>query len=348
MSEQGSDRLWVVHIGLDDQVAVRAANEGFIAIGWTRMGDLSPYSTREAMRARMEEVYPDWKPKSVSASYGQVFRFAHEMEIGDWVVLPVKPTREIAVGRIAGPYRFAWDDTDLAAKDLCNVRPVAWRDRYPRTVFSDKALYSFGSALTVSRSDDHLEELLSVLSGADARESEDAESSIVIVGGAAESVAAVEASRAEEVRQTTEDHLIRAWTGTKHHFEHVVAGVFEAMGYYARVTVRSGDYGVDVIAHMDPVGVTPPLLKIQAKAGVSKAGGKDARELKGCLGVGEKGVLISLAGFSPQAAEESRSTPDLVLIDGPRFVELFLGHYDRLDPRWRTRYPLESVFVPAG
>ena len=37
----------------------------------------------------------------------------------------------------------------------------------------------------------------------------------------------------------------------------------------------------------------------------------------------------------------------ITLIDGQRFVELFLQHYDKLDPAWRARLQLRPVFVPA-
>ena len=158
--------LWVIHIGHNDRIALRARDEGFVCIGWTSLGDLTRLNTREELRSALKSAYPSASPNSISSQYGQPFRFAHEMEAGDALVFPVKPTSEIVIGRIAGPYRWADDDGDLVENDLCNVRPVEWVKIVPRTVFSQSALHSFGSFLTVSTSDDHLEEVEAVLSGA--------------------------------------------------------------------------------------------------------------------------------------------------------------------------------------
>lgn len=341
------ENLWVVHIGQAKEVAERARAEGFVAIGWTELGDLERYDTRPKMRGHFEATYPAWSPAKVSASFGQVFRFAREMKVGDPVLLPLKAKRTIAIGRVAGPCEYWRHDHHLVAADRAYVRRVEWLKDAERREFSQQALYSFGSALTVSTSNDHLDEVRLVLSGAGAVAPSPKTNGLGT--GLEEDDFEVEREEtgAEAVRQQTEDYLIKAWTRTTYDFEELTAAVFRAMGYHATVTQASGDHGVDVIAHKDPLGVMPPTLKIQCKSGASTIGGKDARELKGSLSDNQKGILISLGGFARQAEEIARNTPDIVLIDGQRFVSLFLDHYDELDAAWRTRYPLVRAFVPA-
>ena len=341
-----AETLWVVHIGNDDRVALRAVDEGFVAIGWSALGDLSDHGTRPTMRAAFEAAHPEMKPKSVSSSYGQPYRFAHEMAEGDPVVLPVKPTGEIAVGRVSGPYRRS-DDAGLVAADHPHVRPVEWLAVVPRTAFTQAALHSFGSFLTVSTSDDYLEEVAAVLAAPPETEPR--------AGGAGR--ATPEPSDAEEpgaarglsesAAQETEDYLLKAWRRTGAEFEHVVAAVFEAMGYTATVTPPSGDHGVDVVAHPDPLGLEPPFVKVQAKSGTSSVGGPEVNQLKGTLNPGEQGVLVSLGKFTAQAEAAARGRADLTLVGPRRFVALFLDHYDRLAPEWRARYPLRQVYVPV-
>ncbi len=94
-----------------------ARDEGFVCIGWTNMGDLSKYTTREATKKAMESTWPNWKLAKVRASYGQVFRFAHEMKKGDPIVFPIRGTREIALGTIASGYQFS-NDPQLVKADL--------------------------------------------------------------------------------------------------------------------------------------------------------------------------------------------------------------------------------------
>jgi len=44
--------LWVVHIGNDDRIALRALEEGFVCIGWTDIGDLSGALHQAVRRCR--------------------------------------------------------------------------------------------------------------------------------------------------------------------------------------------------------------------------------------------------------------------------------------------------------
>lgn len=354
-----NSRLWVVHISNSPRIAARAQQEGFICIGWTRIGDLSPYNTREKMKAALQRAYPDWSAGSVSASYGQIFRFAHEMKPGDPVVYPIKGSRDIMIGRIKGPYRWAGDDPDLLASDYSNVRPVEWLKTVPRIAFSDAALHSFGSFSTVSTSDEHLEEVIAVLRGETATDLAAAAPAIAVPerGTATatepaptrkDAAGTTGDSLAERAQEETKDYLLRQWSRSGQEFEKVVAAVFRAMGYTANTQSGTHDLGVDVIAHPDPLGVQPPIIKIQCKSGTGTAGAPEVKQLRGLLNGPEKGVMVALGGFSNDARHVQQNDADLVLIDGDRFVELFLDHYERLEPEWRHRFPLKRVYVSVG
>ncbi len=365
---ENASHLWVIHISNHEKIAQRAQEEGFVCIGWTKMGDASPYNTREAMKTAMRKTWPDWSDPTVYASYGQVFRFAHEMKIGDPLVYPVKGSRELMIGEVSGPYRWAKDDPELFKNDYCNVRKVKWLKTVPRIVFSDAALHSFGSFSSVSTSDEHLEEVIAVLkkvkgvegptvtgtatpskASRNTPETGTGETAVPSTGGGAVDVVPPEVSNlAERAIEETKDYLLRQWSRTGTDFEQVVAGVFRAMGYTATTQRGTHDLGVDVVAHPDPLGVQPPLLKIQCKSGTNTVGGPAIKQLRGLLNGPEKGVIVSLGGFTNDARHVQQNDADLVLIDGERFVELFLEHYDRLAPEWRHRFPLTRVYVATG
>lgn len=344
---ENKSRLWVVHISNDEAGARRAQDEGFICIGWTRIGDLSPHDTREKMKAAYRRGFPEASDGSIRSSYGQVYRFAHEMQVGDPLVYPVKGSRDILIGEVAGPYRWAADDAALVAADYCNVRKVRWLKRVPRIVFSQDALHSFGGFSSVATSDDYLEEVIGVLKGEKVTPPTGR-------GKTSERDEEVEAdgergpNLAERAVEETKDYLLRQWSGSAQKFEEVVAWVFRAMEYTARVQAGTHDLGVDVVAHRDPLGVQPPLLKIQAKSGTGKVSGGDVKQLRGLLNQGEKGVLVALGGFTNDARHVQQNDADLVLIDGDRFVELFLQFYDRLEDEARSRFPLQRVHVFVG
>ncbi len=341
----GKDTLWVVHIGKDDRIPLRARDGGFVCIGWTDVGDLSQYRTREAMKAAMAKTYPGWKPQKVSSCYGQVFRFAHEMQIGDPLVFPIKQTREIAIGRIKSDHRFVPPGDELHELDYANVRDVEWLRIVPRTAFSKAALHSFGSFSSVSTSNDFLEEVVAVIKGQSATPTDEKRPVIGADTGADEDEEdAVDLF--ETATQETEDYLLRAWHRSGAAFEHVVAAVLEAIGYTATVTSASRDHGVDVIAHPDPLGLEHPFVKVQAKSGTSTIGEPDVSQLIGSLFENEKGIFVSLGGFTSDARAKARHSAKVSLIDAKQFVSLFLDHYEKLDPSWRAKYPLTRVYVP--
>ncbi|MEM8757847.1 MAG: restriction endonuclease [Planctomycetota bacterium] len=97
-----------------------------------------------------------------------------------------------------------------------------------------------------------------------------------------------------------------------------------------------------------PLGVTPPLLKIQAKSGTSTIGAPAVKQLRGVLNPGEKGVLIGLGGFSSDAKHTEQNDANLILIDADRCMDLFLSSYDRLSAEMRHRLPLQQVYVVAS
>jgi restriction system protein len=250
------------------------------------------------------------------------------------------------IGEIAGPYRWADDDKELYQNDYCNIRKVKWIKTVPRISFSRPALHSFGSFSSVSSSDEYLDEVKAVLRG-DVTSASNTDASDQPDVIADEPPTADQVNQADQTVQETEDYLLNQWSRTAQDFEEIVAAVFRAMGYTATTQSGTHDLGVDVIAHPDPLGVQPPRLKIQAKSGTSTVGAPAVKQLRGIRNDGEKAVLIALGGFSNDALHVQQNDADVVLIDGARFVELFLEFYERLEPEMRHRFPLKRVYVPA-
>ena len=60
-------------------------------------------------------------------------------------------------------------------------------------------------------------------------------------------------------------------------FEMFTAGLPQAMGYRTEVTPASGDGDVDVIAYRDPLGLEPPIIKVQCKRTLNTIGGPDVQ-----------------------------------------------------------------------
>ena len=331
-------RVWGIHMG--EHVAARPVDQSYVAIGWTALGDLRQYPDRETFKAALATHFPDKKAGSRPVDAGVLFRFTHEMRAGDIVVYPSKHDRMVNIGRFTGAFEHLAADPD----DYPNRRQVEWLGHFPRNEFSQSALNEIGAFITVFSIQGNKGEFLakigmagSVNAAPVAETAEEAPDDDTVT---------VAVSKQAEV--TTGDFVIRQIMAklSGYEFEEFVAHLLECMGYTARVTQRSGDGGVDVIAHRDKLGFEPPILKVQCKRKTDQVPRPEVDQLLGTLGEGEYGLFITLGSFSRQSIDLERNRPKLRLIDGEQLVELVLENYARLAPRYRTMIPLKQIYVP--
>ena len=155
-------------------------------------------------------------------------------------------------------------------------------------------------------------------------------------------------STSQLAQENTADFIVRRLHSqlSGYEFEHFVAHILECMGYSARVTEKSGDGGVDVIAHTDQLGFQPPIIKVQCKRQTGQIGEPEVSQLLGTLGEGEYALFVTLGSYSRSAWVRERNNPRLRLIDGEDFVTLVLQHYASISPRYRLLLPLKQIYVP--
>ena len=111
------------------------------------------------------------------------------------------------------------------------------------------------------------------------------------------------------------------------------------------MTPYVADGGVDVVAHKDPLGLEPPLLKVQCKHTAAVQSRPDVQRLIGTLSVGELGLFVTMGSYSRDAVDLERVRQDLRLLTGQDVVEMSLQHYKDLPQKWRSRMPLREVYV---
>lgn len=325
--------LWGIHAGKTGDASALFRNQNCVAVGWVDMGDLSQVpSDREAFKQKVAQVYPNIKPGAIPNYAGQLFRFVHEMQIGDLVAYPDKFERKIFLGEVSGSYSY----DPKKSSEYPNSRSVKWLGSFPRTQFSQGALYEVGSAMSFFQVKNFADEFRAALEGkATAVNAVEQDETVALVSG--------------EIEDTTRDFILKRlsqeFKGLP--LEGFVVHLFEAMGYHARLTQRN-EPSVDVIAHKDHLGIEPPIIKIQVKSSEGTASDKDVSALCGKLGVGEAGVFITLGGYSSHARDQEKNRPNLRLIDGDELVELVLQHYERFDAKHKGVLPLRRVYVPES
>lgn len=297
--------------------------------------------TRDQVATEVRRVHPDASPGRVGQWTGQLYRFATELQEGDPVVTPDTASRDLLIGSIAGPYEFRVGGVVNGAYH--HVRRVTWRGRRSRDRLSKQALFGIGSVATLFQPKAETQrELLALIRG------ETANPERVPIQPPDETVEEVVqddlvadlASRSAELIGRSLARL------SDNQMEDLVAGVLRAMGYFTQTaSATGGDGGVDVLAARDPLFVEPPIIKVQVKHRAEKAAPADIRALAGILGDDERGIFVSMGGFSA-IARDNRAVARITLIDATRLQVLLIEYYERLDTNTKALVPLRKLYFP--
>ncbi len=323
--------IWGIHAGKTGDADRLFLNENCIAVGWVKMGDLGVLNAdREAFKAKVAETYPDKKPGAIPNNAGQLFRFLHEIKIGDIVVYPSKQDRQIHIGRVDGNYKY----NPAKEPGYPNLRPVKWIRVFPRTHFSQGALYEIGSAMSLFQIKNYAEEFRAALEGKKSTLPIKEDDTVALI--------------AEDIEETTRDFILKrlAQELKGHPLAEFIAHLLETMGYRARISPEGPDGGIDIIAHKDELGFEPPIIKVQVKSSEGSIGDPVVSALYGKVSTSEFGLLVTLGTFTAQANNFARSKSNLRLIDGEELVSLIFQHYESFDSKYKGLLPLKKVYVP--
>lgn len=327
--------FWGIH---NNERSLDLVGEGFVSVGWEELGDLSQIPLdRDALKSRLAAAYPSAKPGALPVWAGLLWRFMHDIQIGDYVISPRKSDRTLSFGVIDSDFYV-----EPGAELHPNRRRVHWiKTGVSRDEFSKAALNEIGSALTLFRVKTNVDEFLRYFSIPEAASAPFLPAVDVVE-------LAEDEPTAERVETYARDFVVDILRHMDpYRFEHFVAGVLRAMGYRATVTVASGDGGVDVVASRDPLGIEPPIIKVQCKRMTSTVGAPDVQRLAGALAHGgsELGVFVTLGTYSTDALHLERTRQDLRLVNGKQLIDLVLEHYEQLDAEWKRTLPLRRVYA---
>lgn len=333
-------RIWGIHMPVwvnDDPV-----DTGRAYIGWPRVGDILQIpGNREAYKDAVARAYPDKKPGAIPVDAGTLFRFVHEIQAGDMVVYPSKHNRMVNIGRTTGR-RWYQPQPDNGEDDMPNCLGVEWLGQYPRDNFSQAALNEIGSFITLFAVRSNGSEFLAKVGVQPPK---------VAPAAPVDDIPLPDDEVSQKVTKVAEesaaDFIIRRLHTllSGHDFEHFVAHLMECLGYITRVTQKSGDGGVDVIAHTDPLGLQPPIIKIQCKRQTLPVGEQLVSQLLGTLGAGEYALFVTLGSYSAPALARERNTPQIRLIDGKQLVGMIQEAYPKMSHKYRQIIPLRQIYV---
>ena len=320
-------RIWGIHT-LDDNLFLK---ENVIAIGWNEIGDLSKIAPdRDAFKKKYIETYPDDKKMQVATSAGMLYRFTHEVQIGDYIVFPSKINREINIGIVESDYIYEPD-----TESYVQQRKVKWLKHLPRTSFSQGALYEIGSAMSFFSVRNYADEFLAALD-------KNFKGTVSSDTADDETVAAT----ADEIIENTRDYILKELSRNLkgYDLEEFVADLLSAMGYRTTISPHGGDSGIDITAYKDEL---PPRILVQVKSQDGDIKETTIQSLKGAMREGDYGLFVTLSNYTKKAQKYLDNTPIIRGINGKELVDLILKYYDSLSEKYRKMIPLKMVYIPV-
>lgn len=278
MAENEEIRVWGIHTQ-DDKLFLQ---DNKIAIGWHDFGNLSKVeATRDAFKEHYAEVYTDAKKGSIPTSSGMLYRFIHEVQIGDYVVFPSKSDRMINIGVVQGEYTYV-----ESAGEYVQQRDVKWIRHLPRTAFSQGALYEIGLAMSLFAVKKYADEYLAALD-------KDFKKNTIITNEDDDSVAAT----ADDIVESTRDFILKELSKNLkgYDLEGFVADLLRAMGYRTTISAHGGDSGIDITVYKDEL---PPRILVQVKSQDGDIRETMIQSLKGAMREGDYGLFVTLSNYT--------------------------------------------------
>jgi 5-methylcytosine-specific restriction protein B len=129
--EDKTIRYWLIAPGQQAMFWDKWQEEGVIAIGWNKLGDLRRYSDKESLTNKLKEAYGN--DSSMVNNTVTTFSFCHLMSVGDYVFAKKGTSEILGFGQITSDYIY-----DSTRDTFHHVRHVNWLSKGNWTISKDE------------------------------------------------------------------------------------------------------------------------------------------------------------------------------------------------------------------
>ena len=338
--------LWLIRAGSRGEHEQKFLDEGRVYVAWEELDvDLGALPDRQALIEVLEDRFPDEKAKALLNWSSQVWPFAKDMAVGDWVAMPSKLQSGLYFGELTSDYHFE----ALGPNPYYHWRSINWfSGLIPRTVFSQDLLYSFGAFMTICRIQRNDAEARVKAMAARNWKAEGVKDSaprtpVGLQGSAGGEEAADSANvNLEELAADRIERLIEArFKG--HGLTALVEAILQAEGYSTYRSPEGADGGA--------LGFGKPQICVEVKSGSDPV---DRPTVDKLIGAGQKFgaetcLFVSWAGFKSNVQKElARDFFRVRLWSRKELLEKLFAHYYKLPEEMRLALPLKRVWMVAS
>lgn len=141
-----------------------------VCIGWSKLGDLSNVDSKERLSELYEANY-DKNSRGQGQDVGQIWRFIHDMKVGDYVIFAENSVFHI--GRIMSDYCYDQVERESQNSDYRSNRRVKWlKKNISRSVLSANLHNSLKTAMSIWTLNDYKSAVLDLLRGTYVKDSD--------------------------------------------------------------------------------------------------------------------------------------------------------------------------------
>jgi restriction system protein len=344
-------KFWTIRAGKQGERTQWALNRGLIGGGWQGIPDLTGVTDREQIRRVVEEVRGGSK-NSVGNYTGQLWAMTNAIKPGDFMVLSVRATSQIAIGEVTKGYHYLASEEDPNQR---HVLAVKWlRTDIPKSAIKQDLLYQMGSALTVFRignndADYRLEQVLNTGRDPGARTTFSGDTSSPAPKQAelgqepeGEALDLAEIAQDEIAKRLQEDFK-------GHELSELITELLTAEGFICHMSPPGSDGGADVLAGMGPLGMDSPKLVVQVKSQTSAVSDMVIQQLDGAIRrfKADQALLVTFGGVTGPARNKLETEYFNIRVWSiDDILQSIYKNYDSLPNDLRARIPLKQVWVP--
>lgn len=343
---------WVIRAGKHGERAEWAWSKGFSGGGWYGAGpELLSCTTREEVQAHVERAYAH-ESTAIPNIIAQLWMLVGRIKVGDLIAMPIKQTREIALGWITTPLQYL-DDQEDPEKRL--VFGVNWINRVPRTAVKQDLLYSLGATLTVfspsrNQAEYRLKTLLETGTDPGIQQESLGKAAMAATVATAENedpdVPTVQQDIEEMALDQISELISQEFTG--HGLTRLISDILRAEGFHVEESPEGPDGGIDIIAGRGLLGLESPKILVQVKT--PKVDRPVVQQLTGLVSSHEAdyGLIVAWGGLTSAARQEVMGKRfRLKVWDAQDIIQAVLNNYDKLSSTTVQALPLKQIWVPV-
>lgn len=344
--------FWTIRAGRNAERTDWALENGLVGGGWVDLPDLTGFKEdREKLRALVAQTHGG-SPSRVGNYTGQLWSMIHRIQPDDYMVLPIRATSQVAIGKVTRGYWYEANEPDPSKRHRLGVDWLV-KD-LPKARIKQDLLYQLGSALTVFEIGNadaayRLEQLLQGKPDPGARSAHTklAESA----SDEADATSSIQAEEPLNLEEVAQDEIAKRLQEDfkGHELSVLITALLEAEGFTCRNSPPGADGGVDILAGMGPLGMDSPKLVVQVKSQTGAVSDVVLQQLNGALHRfgADQALLVTFGGVTAPARQYLQTQYFNIRVwTLSDILRNLHEHYHSLPDEVKARLPMKQIWVP--